>query len=109
MSDFDRILVHFENIYYTCAQIVFEGRKAKKMRRSALDIKCTSPLPRRGAEAFQSNTWLPKEPLVWRTICKTYTKGSVAFYTPWRSQRVTPRKIHSKFILISRIHGNSLF
>ena len=33
------------------------------MQRSALDIKCTSPLPRRGAEAFLSNTWLPKRAL----------------------------------------------
>ena len=42
---FDRILVHFENIYYTCAQIVFEGRKAKKMQRSALHEKFGFPLP----------------------------------------------------------------
>ena len=42
---FDRILVHFENIYYTCAQIVFEGRKAKKMQRSALHEKSGFPLP----------------------------------------------------------------
>lgn len=48
---FDRILVHFENIYYTCAQIVFEGRKAKKMQRSALHEKSGFPLPGGGMKA----------------------------------------------------------
>ena len=48
---FDRILVHFENIYYTCAQIVFERRKAKKMQRSALHEKSGFPLPGGGMKA----------------------------------------------------------
>lgn len=48
---FDRILVHFENIYYTCAQIVFERREAKKMQRSALHEKSGLPLPGGGMKA----------------------------------------------------------
>ena len=48
---FDRILVHFENIYYTCAQIVFERREAKKMQRSALHEKSGFPLPGGGMKA----------------------------------------------------------